>query len=125
MTSILKLSAVFAMGSSAALAVNFQTITTPTNGCFPNSTWCYEDGPSNPSLALTATCETAAGFGLMAFSDNAALLANIRARLAAGQTVIINVEGTDVVGISPSGGVRAIGVVAMPNGQNVVCYRTF
>lgn len=126
MNNILKFAAVvFTVSGTASTASAFDIELVK---CKEGATACekpFRRAPSNPPLVLTATCETPSGYGLMAFSDNTALLNHIRARLAAGQTVMVDVEGTEVTRVSASGEMTAIAVVEGPGGRPVVCYQSF
>ena len=94
------------------------TPTTPTTPVAPSA-------PNTPPPVLTATCETAGGYGLMAFLDDPALLVNIRAVLAQGGTVMADVDGTQVTRISSAGRMHVIAVVDGPGGRPVICYQSF
>jgi hypothetical protein len=125
MLDLFKYAAVVAVVAGAALAQ-----TAPgggnENGNGTVERPCKENcPPDEPSIECTATCERPNGCGLMAFSDDTSLLDLIKARLAAGETVMVDVAGTDVLGISPSGQMRVLGVVDGPGGRQVVCYRSY
>lgn len=80
---------------------------------------------STDAVSAKATCELDNGFGLMAFTTDTDLLEEIQARLDAGDTVAIQVDGTDVIGLMPGGNWHVLGIVTGPGGQPVVCYQTF
>ena len=108
-------------GATTASGVEYQTTT--EDDCTPRGPTSIPPGP--PPITYQATCETAAGFGLMAFSDNTALVNRIRAALAAGRTVRADVEGNRITGLSSNGAMRVIAVVAGPGGSMVICYQSF
>lgn len=94
-------------------------------GCYPGIYVPPSIEPDSPPPVLPATCETAGGFGLIAFIDDPALLVSVRAVLAQGGTVMADVDGTQVTRVSRAGRMRVIAVVDGPGGRPVICYQSF
>ena len=95
----------------------------PPNGQYENGKEMHPKDTGTP--AAKALCEMANGFGLVAFLEEGALLDAINAGLAAGETVMINVEGTAVTGNTSAGQFRVLGVTTAADGRPVVCYQTY
>lgn len=91
----------------------------------PTTPSYYSNPPGPPPIIYKATCETAVGFGLMAFSDSTALVNRIRRAIAAGRTVKVDVENTRITRVSPNGAMHVIAVVPGPDGRPVICYQSF
>lgn len=126
MNAILKYSTAFVFAASAASAA------TEVTECVPGIPGCYgtplilPSDPDTPPPVLIATCETAGGFGLIAFlDDDTALVDRIRALLAGGESVMADVDGTRVTRVSASGAMHVIAVAEGPGGRPVICYQTF
>lgn len=128
MKNAFKYAAVLAMLAGAAMAQGIPPGDgdgPPGNGYEPPKYEGASEAPNDKPITYTATCELPGGFGLIAYVDNPALLADIEARLAAGERVMIDVEGTEVTQVSPNGQMHVIGIVAGPGGRAVACYQSF
>ena len=92
------------------------------NGCYEGPCKKYVDPPV---VAPTkSVCETPTGYGLVAFAEQG-VFDQIKAALAAGEYVGINVENTDITEVLSEGGYRVIDAKVGPTGKLFICYQTY